>query len=217
MNILPHIPLEWMPPCMFAKGLVVFMIIGYPVALLAGRRRLLLRLPVDRLRLLHHCRFMQAHSRPRVRLDPVRTSCCSPSRSSPSWARSWRNAGWPRTCWKSMGQLFRARARRVGLFDHHRRLHPGRDHRHGGGAGESRMALITLPIMIRYKYDMRYADRRAGGLGHDHPAGAAVTGARGAGRPARPLRRRTCTSAPWGPSAPADRAVCDVTPSISGS
>ena len=31
------IPLEWMPPLMFA-GLVVFMIIGYPVAFAARRR-----------------------------------------------------------------------------------------------------------------------------------------------------------------------------------
>jgi TRAP-type mannitol/chloroaromatic compound transport system permease large subunit len=44
--------LEVMPPLMFG-GLVVFLLIGFPVAFsLAGRA--VLRLPVDRARLLHH-------------------------------------------------------------------------------------------------------------------------------------------------------------------
>ena len=52
------------------------------------------------------------------------------------------------------------------------------------------MGLISLPIMLRYGYDRRLADRRHRGLGHagaDHPA---EPGADRAGRPARPLGRR---------------------------
>src|ERR1043165_1120045 len=74
------------------------------------------------------------------------------------------------------------------------------------------MALISMPVMIRYGYNMRYitgvlaasgtitqlvppslvliVHRRAGGLGHHHPAGAAVAGADRARRSARQIGRR---------------------------
>ena len=68
------------------------------------------------------------------------------------------------------------------------------------------MALISLPVMMRYGYNMRYIDRRARGIGHDHAAGAAVAGADRAGRPARQVGRRH-VSRRLGPVAAADRAV----------
>ena len=52
------------------------------------------------------------------------------------------------------------------------------------------MGLISLPIMLRYGYDRRFAigrDRRVGHAGADHPA---VAGADHHGRPARPVGRR---------------------------
>ena len=52
------------------------------------------------------------------------------------------------------------------------------------------MALISMPVMIRYGYNMRYITGVSGGLGHHHPAGAAVAGADRAGRPARQVGRR---------------------------
>ena len=52
------------------------------------------------------------------------------------------------------------------------------------------MGLISLPIMLRYGYDRRFASRRDRRLGHagaDHPA---VAGADHHGRPARQVGRR---------------------------
>ena len=62
------------------------------------------------------------------------------------------------------------------------------------------MGLISLPIMLRYGYDRRFASRRDRGLGHaraDHPA---VAGADHHGRPARQARSATCTPARSSPA-----------------
>ena len=52
------------------------------------------------------------------------------------------------------------------------------------------MGMITLPVMLRYGYDMRHRHRGDRRLGHDHPGHPAVAGADRARRPARRLGRR---------------------------
>ena len=52
------------------------------------------------------------------------------------------------------------------------------------------MGVISLPIMMRYGYNMRLATGVIAASGHDHAGDPAVAGAGGAGRPARPLGRR---------------------------
>ena len=59
------------------------------------------------------------------------------------------------------------------------------------------MGLISLPIMLRYGYDRRVASGVIAGVGHagaDHPA---VTGADRAGRPARAKRRHPVPGRAW--------------------
>ncbi len=144
-------------------------------------------------------------SRPRVRQRARPTTCCWRSRSSPSWAPMLERCGLAEDMLDSMGQLFG----------------PVR-----GGLGYSviivgfilgaitgtvaaqviAMALISMPVMMRYGYNMRYIDRRARGLRHHHPAGAAVAGADRAGRPARQVGRRH-VSRRLGPVGAPDRAV----------
>ncbi len=67
------------------------------------------------------------------------------------------------------------------------------------------MGLISLPVMMRYEYNMR-TRRRTRGIGHDHAARAAVAGADRAGRPARKVGGRH-VSRRLGPFAAADSAV----------
>ena len=92
------IPLELMPPLMFA-GLVVFMLFGFPVAFSLSAVGLFFgfiaieegffTLP-----------FLQAIPGGCLAVFcPM--ICCWRFRSSPSWARYWRSAGWRRTCWRA--------------------------------------------------------------------------------------------------------------------
>ena len=87
------------------------------------------------------------------------------------------------------GPAVRPGARRARLLGDHRRLHPRRHHRHGGGPGDrdgDDRAAGDDALPLRHALRLRRARR----LGHHHPAGAALAGAGGAGRPARPLGRR---------------------------
>ena len=69
------------------------------------------------------------------------------------------------------------------------------------------MALISMPVMIRYGYNMRYITGVLAASGHHHPAGAAVAGADRARRPARQVGRRH-VSRRLGTVGVPDRAVC---------
>ena len=87
------------------------------------------------------------------------------------------------------GPAVRADPRRARLLRHHRGLHPGRDHRNRRRAGHRDGADLDAgddPLQIQHPLH----DRRAGRLGHDHPARAAVAGADRARRPARQVGRR---------------------------
>ena len=196
------IPLEWMPPLMFA-GLVVFMIIGYPVAFsLAAVGFFFGFLSIEFG--YFTMPFMQAiPGRVFGIILQQRAAARHPvlhlHGRHPGEMRAGRgHAGID-------GPAVRPGARRARLLDHHRRLHPGRHHRHGGGAGHRHGADHAADHdALQVRHALRH--RRAGGLGHHHPAGAAVAGADRAGRPARPLGRRH-VSRRLGPLAAADRPV----------
>ncbi len=87
------------------------------------------------------------------------------------------------------GPALRPRARRPGLLGHHRGLHPGRHHRHRGRPGDRHGDdLAARDDALQLQHALRH--RRAGRLGHHHPARAALAGADRHGRPARPLGGR---------------------------
>mmetsp|Transcript_34309 Transcript_34309/g.62497 ORF Transcript_34309/g.62497 Transcript_34309/m.62497 type:complete len:488 (-) Transcript_34309:1060-2523(-) len=87
------------------------------------------------------------------------------------------------------GPALRPGARGPGLLGDHRRLHPRGHHRHRRRPGHrDGHDLAAGHDALRLQHALRH--RRAGRLGHDHAAGAALAGARRAGRPARPLRGR---------------------------
>ncbi len=103
------------------------------------------------------------------------------------------------------GPAVRAHQGRAGLLDHHRGLHPRRHHRHRGGTGHRHGADHPAgDDALQVRHALR--DRRAGRVGHDHAARAALAGADRAGRPARPLGGRH-VSRRLGPLAAADRPV----------
>ncbi len=147
------IPLDWMPPIMFG-GLVVFMIIGFPVAFSLAAVGFFLRLPGDRFRLFHAA-VHAGHPGSRVRQHPVQRAAAR----DPVLHLHGRD---PRE--------MRAGRGHAGIDGP--AVRPVR-----GGLGYSTiivgfilgaitgtvaaqviaMAMITLPVMIRHRYDMRYA------------------------------------------------------------
>jgi len=147
------IPLEWMPPLMFA-GLVVFMIIGYPVAFSLAAVGFFFGFMSIEMGYFTMA-FMQAIPG-RVFGNILSNELLLAIRSSPSWVRSWKNAAWPRTCsnrWASCsvpsGAGWATR-RSSSASSWAPSPAPWR-------AQVIAMAMITLPIMMRYKYNMRYA------------------------------------------------------------
>jgi hypothetical protein len=104
------------------------------------------------------------------------------------------------------GSAVRPGEGRVGLLHHHRRLHPRRDHRHGGRPGHRHGTDHPAgddAVQVRHAL----CDRRARRVRYDHSARSAVAGARRPGRSARPVGRRH-VSGRLGPVTSADRAVC---------
>lgn len=85
-----------MAPIMFA-GLVVFLLMGFSVAFSLAACGLLFGFIGIELGVPGMASLMQAL--PLRLFGIMQTTRCSRSRSSPSWARYWRDAGSPRTCW----------------------------------------------------------------------------------------------------------------------
>ena len=136
-----------MPPLMFG-GLILLMLIGFPVAFS------LAALGLPRLFAIEMGWFPPVIQAIRPRVRHLSNDLLLAIPFFTFMGAILESAAWPRTCstrWASCS----ARARRPGLFGHHRRLHSGRHHRHGGGQVIA-MALISLPVMIRYGYNMRY-------------------------------------------------------------
>ena len=158
-----------------------------PGGLHAGRARAVVRLPVDPSRLLRP-ELPAGDSGPHLRQRAVqRIAAGDPllhlhGRDPRALRPRRRHAGFD-------GPAVRPDPRRPRLFRHHRRLHPRRHHRHGGGAGHRHGAdLDAGDDPLRLQHALHH--RRAGGLRHHHPAGAALAGADRAGRPARQVGRR---------------------------
>ena len=158
-----------------------------PGGVLARRARHRLRLRRDRPRLLHHllsagdpgARVRQrAVERPAARGAVLHLHGRDPGTLRPGRGHA-----------RFDGPAVRTDPRRAGLLRHHRRLHPGRDHRHRRGPGHRDGADLHAgddPLQIQHPLH----DGRAGRLGHDHPARAAVARADRAGRSARQVGRR---------------------------
>ena len=144
---------EYFAPLMFG-GLVVQLLIGFPVAFSLAALGLLFGFIAIELGFFDRC--LPAGNLPRTCFGIVcPTTCCWRFPSSPSWARSSRRCGLAEDMLDSMGQLFG----------------PIR-----GGLGYSviivgfilgaitgtvaaqviAMALISMPVMMRYGYNMRY-------------------------------------------------------------
>ena len=197
------ITLETMPPLMFG-GLVVAMLIGFPVAFTLAARRAFIRLPRDSSRLLRP-EFPSGHSRPRIRQRAFQRAAAR----DPLLHLHGRDPRAMRSCRRHArfdGPVVRSDPRRPRLFRHHRRLHPRRHHRHGGGAGHRHGAdLDAGDDPLRLQHALHH--RRAGGIRHHHPARAALAGADRAGRPARQVGRRH-VSRRLGPVGFPDLAVC---------
>ena len=191
-----------MPPLMFG-GLILAMLIGFPVAFTLAAVGFLVRLSGDPSRLLR-LQLHAGHSRPHLR----RRACQRTAARDPVLHLHGRGAGTMRPGRRHAGfdgPAVRPGPRRARLFRDHRRLHPRRDHRHGGGAGHRHGAdLDAGDDALRLQHPLHH--RRAGGIGHHHPAGATVAGADRAGRPARQVGRRH-VSRRLGAVAVPDRAV----------
>ena len=174
-----------------------------PGVVLARRSRLLVRLHCDRARVFR-TRTICRQYRDGCSATFCRTTCCWRYRSSRLWARCSSGAVSPKTCstrWASSSARCAAASGYsviivgfiLGAIT-------------GTVAGQViAMALISLPVMMRYGYNMRYATGVLGRLGNHHAAGAALAGADRAGRPARQVGRRH-VSRRVGPVGPADRA-----------
>ena len=196
------ITLEMMPPLMFG-GLVLAMLIGFPVAFTLAAVGLSFGFLVHLSRILRP-QLPPGDPRPRVRQrafqraaarDPVLHLHGRHIREM--WTRR-GHAGFD-------GPAVRPGPRRPRLFRHHRRLHPRRHHRHGGGAGHRHGAdLDAGDDPLRLQHALHH--RRARGLRHDHAAGAALAGADRARRPARQVGRRH-VSRRLGPLGVPDHAV----------
>ena len=183
----PMITLEMMPPLMFG-GLVLAMLIGFPVAFTLAAVGLSFGFLVDPSRLLRP-EFSAGDSGPHLRQRAFQRTCCSRYPSSRFMGAILERCGLAEDMLDLMGQLFG----------------PIR-----GGLGYSviivgfilgaitgtvaaqviAMALISMPVMIRYGYNIRYITGVLAASGHDHAIGAAVAGAHRAGRPARQVGRR---------------------------
>ena len=189
-----------MPPLMFG-GLVLFMLIGYPVAFSLAALGLAFGFFAIQ---LGYFRGLPAGHPGRIFGSILANELLLAIPFFTFMGAILEKCGLAEDMLDSMGQLF-GRPRRPRLFGDHRRLHPRRDHRHGRGAGDRDGA--DLPAgddALQVQHALR--DRRAGGLGHHHAARAAVAGADRAGRPARPLGGRHVPRR-LGPVAAADRVV----------
>ena len=85
---------ELMAPLMFA-GLIVFLLLGYPVAFSLSAVGLAFGAIAIH---LGYFQFVLLQAFPSASSASSATSCCWPSRSSPSWAPFWSDAGWRKTC-----------------------------------------------------------------------------------------------------------------------
>ena len=171
---------------MFA-GLICFMLIGFPVAFSLSALGLFFGLARDRDRLFR-AGVPAGAALPDLR-HRCRTTCCSRSPSSRFSAPCSRRAAWPRICSKApasssapfpgglafavifVGAILGAVTGTV-------------------AASVIAMGMISLPVMLKYGYDMRVGtgvDRR---LRHDRAGDPAVAGAHHPLRPARRLGRR---------------------------
>ena len=176
----------YMAPTMFA-GLVVFLLFGFPVAFsLVGARAVLRAARRSRSATSGRSSCRRC---PTGRSASCRTTCCSRSRSSPSWARSSSAAASPRTCSRAPAS---SSARCRGGLAYAVILVGAILGAITGTVAASviAMGMISLPVMLRYGYDMRHRHRRDRRLRHHHPGDPAVAGADRARRPARRLGRR---------------------------
>ena len=206
------IPLELMPPLMFG-GLIVIMLIGYPVAFsLATLGFLFGFLAIEQG--FFNPQFMQAIPLPHIRQRAVERTAAR----GPVLHLHGRGAGEMRSRRGNArfdGAAVRPDPRRPRLLGHHRRLHSRRHHRHRRGAGHRHGAdLDAGDDPLRLQHALHH--RRACGVRHHHAAGAAIAGADRARRPARQVGRRH-VSRRLGTLDLPDRAVRAATPSRSAS
>ena len=197
------ITLEMMPPLMFG-GLILAMLIGFPVAFTLAA----LGLSFGFLSIylgFFDMNFLQAIPGRILRQRALERIAAGDfllhlHGFGPRALRSRRrHAGFN-------GPVVRSGSRRPRLFRHHRRLHPRRDHRHGGGAGHRHGAdLAAGDAPLRLQRALHH--RRARRVRHHHPAGAALAGADRDGRPARQVGRRHVSRRLGTVGAP-DRPVC---------
>jgi len=90
------------------------------------------------------------------------------------WAPCSSAAALPKTCWTRWAELF-GPIRAAWAIRSLLSLHPRRHHRNGRRQVIA-MAMISMPVMIRYGIQHSLHDRRSRRIGDHHAAGAAVAG-----------------------------------------